>query len=162
MLAMLSAFDQMNLHLWNVREIFFQAGSEALDLIPAQRNVNLRHLRTSHKLSQRMNEDRHASKLSELLGRCGLLAFAAGIRDHTRPQTCSRNDHNYLHSGLQVYEGEGCSSNRIAECRLFPVRYSPYPHFAQCWELSFPPTPCCADHGKLSCSVSAYYMEPRK
>src|SRR5580704_4267617 len=126
MLAMLSAFDQMNLPLRNVRKIFHQAGSESLNLIPAQRNKNLRHFRTGHKLSQSMNEDRHASKLSELLGRRGLLAFAAGIRDHTRPQTCSRNDHNYLHSGLQVYEGEGFSSNRIAECST-PPRYGIHP-----------------------------------
>ena len=42
----------------------------------------------------------------------GFFAFGAGSRGHARAQARSRNDHNHLHSGLQVYEGGGCSSNR--------------------------------------------------
>src|ERR1700677_4081656 len=65
-------------------------------------------------------------------------------------------------AGCKYTRGRASVQIGSPNVRLLPVRYSPYPHFAQSWELSFPPAQCCADHGKLRRIVSVNYMEPRE
>ena len=108
LLPVLAAFHQTNFLLQDVLRFFFQTRAEAFDLIRSQCDADLRHVRTGGKLAQRMNQNRRTGEFSELLGRRRLLALGARSRGHSRAQARSRNNDDYLHGGLQVYEG-GCA-----------------------------------------------------
>src|SRR6202035_5134864 len=103
----------MNAFLQNVVGFFFQAGAESCDFIAAQSNVNLGDLWAGRELAQSANQDRHAAKFGELFGRHRLLALEDRARGHARPHSCSRNNYDHLHGGLQVYEAGCISSNRL-------------------------------------------------
>src|SRR5208283_3000190 len=101
-LTMLSAFDHLQALAQDFRELLFDLGAKAGNLVLAQSNDDFVDSRSGGELTQGVDKNGHASQLFELLAGRLLPGFCGRGRRHARAQSGGGDDDKHLHTGDSV------------------------------------------------------------